>query len=210
MFEDPSIKLDRDKQIADDPSRSDEDRQAARLRQLFWQARYQAVRHSKIPADTFLAFYANLALYTATSRMTFPRKRIMRDIDKFFSQPRLAEAMAAAGPLASDMLHQELYDAAVLYFTTCKTDTNYTSALFNIVKLKEHQIAAKAAGNAVDGMLAPLIMLGDFEWRDATVLVLCQAYAQIFPENGDDLDARINQLKPEIANRINRIRQAGD
>ena len=208
MINNPKNKFEQDRQIAEDTSMPENERQAARLRQAFWFARYQPVRHSDLPADTFLALWANLSIISASRRWVFPIKQIKRDLARVFSQPQLLEALAAAGPLASAMLRNELDDSARVYFTSCRTDSNYSSVLFNFVKLKDNQIASKAAAGAAEGILLPLIMIGEVPWRNEMIAAICDAFPVVFPEFAEALENKIGELKPEIAGQIEKARRA--
>lgn len=211
MNDNPRLKYEQDQQLIDDPATDGQARQAARLRQMFWQARYRPVRHSDLPADMFLALWANMVLDLASRRWFFPRKQIIRNLSRVFDQPSLREALAAAGAEGETMLLAELKDSARLYFSTCQKDTNYSSVLFNLIRMKDEQVAAKAASGAVEGILAPLLQIGETPWLDEMIAAVCSAYPEVFPGNAGTLDNKINELKPAMVERImlarNRVRQ---
>jgi len=206
MYDDPRLKFKKDQQIIDDPSVSDQERKAAELRQMFWHARYQPVRHSEQPADTFLALWANLLLYTSSHRWSMPKKQIRKDFNRVFESPQLQAALQAAGAERQNMMLLELHDSARLYFTTCQKDTNYSSVLFNLIKMKEDQVASKAASGAAEGILLPLLLVDNLAWRDEMIAAVCSAYTDVFSEQADLLDQKIAGLKPPIAGEIARIR----
>ncbi|HAL73549.1 MAG TPA: hypothetical protein DCM45_00480 [Clostridiales bacterium] len=206
MNDDPRLRFKKDQLIIDDPAVSDQDRRAAQLRQMFWQARYQPVRHSDQPADTFLALWANLQLYTASRRWSIPKKQIRKELNRVFENPQLQTALQAAGSESQNMMLSELKDSAVLYFTTCQKDTNYSSVLFNLIKMKDDQVASKAANGAAEGILLPLMLVEDLAWRDEMVEAVCSAYTEVFSEQADYLDQKIAGLKLPIVEEISRIR----
>jgi len=206
MDEHPRLKFDYDQQLIDDAETSEQDKQAARLRQLFWRARYQPVKHSDRPADTFLGLWANLLLDSSARRLSFPKKQIRKNLSRVFEHPQLIEALSAAGPEGAGMLLEELKDSARLYFTTCRMDSNYSSLLFNMIKMKDDQVADKAARSTAKGILVPLLMLDEMPWRDEMIEAVCSAYPEVFTSDADCLDNKISELSPEMLDQITRIR----
>ena len=206
MNDNPRLKYDQDQQLIDDENVNEQDKKAARIRQLFWLARYQPIRHSDRLADTFLALWVNLLLEFTAHRWTLPKKKILRNLSQVFDSPKLEAALIAAGSDANDLLFAELKDSARLYFTTCQKDSNYSSLLFNMIKMKDGQIAAKAASGAVDGILVPLLLIGGTPWRDEMIEAICSSYPEVFTENAGLFDENVKALKPEMIEAIARIR----
>ncbi len=202
MTDNPSVRYEAWQAIIDDPTSSEADRQAAKVRQAFWQARYPRGAADETPYDAFLAMWYNLILTTTPRRLMLPKRMIRREIEKFFSRPVVLAALTVAGPQAEATMAAELLASASFYLELCKTDKNYTSSFFNLIKSKDNQVAAKAAGDVADGILRPLVAIDHMPWRDTMVRAAHSAYRQVFPDFTATLDERIAQLKPEHVEQI--------
>lgn len=177
----------------------------ARDRLLFWNARFEPIgRHELRYGDKFMEFIATLTFYSQNYPSKGAMKRARKDRDKFLSRPGLLKAMAeAARP--QEMLLQEFYDTAELYLKACRDDKHYGSRLFDLVKLKEEDVAAKAAEDVAIGMMGYLCSLGMTPQTDLLVQALHQAYPAIFTNFPDLLDEAIARLPTEVRAMLYRV-----
>lgn len=197
MSDSPLVRYELDKQLAGDPAVSAAEQRAAALRLAFWQARYRRQRHAGYPADLFLGCWADLLILKAKSGWRIPVKKIGRHLNAFFRRAELSEAMQDAGAEADRYLQAELDDSILLYFRSCRTDSRYTTNLFGMLKLKDEQVAAKSAAEAVDGLIRPLLALVDFKHNIAMIHAVCRAYPEVFPEFSADFKSRLLLLDQE-------------
>lgn len=182
-----------------------EDAAAARERLLFWPARYEAVdRHATRYGDKFIEFISILLFYSQNYPSRGSQKRARKERDKFLSRPALVKAMADADH-PQEMLLQEFRDAAEVYLKACRDDKHYGSKLFELVKLKEDDVAAKAAGDVASGVMAYLVQLGMTPQTDLMILGLHMAWASVFSKFPDFLDEAIGNLPAEHQAAINRV-----
>lgn len=182
-----------------------EDAAAARDRLLFWPARYEAVdRHATRYGDKFIEFISILLFYSQNYPSRGSQKRARKERDKFLARPALVKAMAEAVH-PQEALLLEFRDAAEVYLKACRDDKHYGSKLFELVKLKEDDVAAKAAGDVASGVMAYLVQLGMTPQTDLMILGLHMAWASVFSKFPDFLDEAIGNLPAEFQSAINRV-----
>jgi len=182
-----------------------EDAASARERLLFWPARYEAVdRHATRYGDKFIEFISILLFYSQNYPSRGSQKRARKERDKFLSRPALVKAMAESAHPEQALL-QEFRDAAEVYLKACRDDKHYGSKLFELVKLKEDDIAAKAAGDVASGVMAYLVQLGMTPQTDLMIQGLHMAWTSVFVKYPDFLDEAIGNLPAEHQAAINRV-----
>ncbi len=202
MSDDPQSRFQKDQLLIDDLSQDESVRQSARLRQAFWQARFKKVKHSDSLADSFVGLWANLSILGNGSQTVFGKKQTVRDIEKFFKQPQLQEAIQSAGDDAKELLLAELSDSAEIYLQTCCSDSHYSSMLFGFVKLKDKDIAGKAARDVAYNIIGVLINIGRPAWSDQMIQAMWQKWPGVFPKYPDLLADQISGMDPEISRQI--------
>ncbi len=207
MIEDPQKRLLKDQMVCEDNSASSDERQEAAWRILFWHVRFQAVRHQEEVGDTFMAFWVNMNLEGVTRSGRSARKKIEKDINKFLNRPDLLAAMAEVGDQADRLLFDELQDAIFRYFSTCQTDRQYTTYLFNLKKLTDDQVSAKTASQTVDNMILPLLDI-DSPWQAVLIRAVATAFGQAFVNQDDLLSQKLSQSDPDALNRYLEILKA--
>lgn len=177
---------------------SDASAATARDRLLFWAARFERVgRHENRYGDKFVEFISTLIFYSQNYPSRGAMKRARKDRDRFLARPVMLKAMAeTTHPKA--LLLQEFYDAAEIYLKACHDDKHYGSKLFELVKLKEEDIAIKAAEDVAIGMMGYLCQLGMTPQTDLLILALHKAYAAVFTKYPDLLDETISRQPTEI------------
>lgn len=181
------------------------DAAAARERLLFWPARYEAVdRHATRYGDKFIEFISILLFYSQNYPSRGSQKRARKERDKFLARPALVKAMAEAVH-PEEALLQEFRDAAEVYLKACRDDKHYGSKLFELVKLKEDDVAAKAAGDVASGVMAYLVQLGMTPQTDLMIQGLHMAWTSVFSKFPDFLDEAIGNLPAEHQAAINRV-----
>jgi hypothetical protein len=96
-------------------------------------------------ADSFVGLWVNLIINANNSSIFGGKRLISKEVEKFFKQPILLDAIQQAGESAENCLLYELTDSARIYFLECKTDSHYGSNMLGLIKLKEKEIANKTA-----------------------------------------------------------------
>jgi hypothetical protein len=190
-----------DQLIIDDPARDKSEEHLARCRQAFWEARYKRGKHGDVVADTFIWLWMDIIAH-GKSHSISGQKHISRDIEKFFAQPKLSAAMDFSGNFAVDLLLFELTDSAKVYFYACMVDAQYGSWLASLIKLKEKEVAAKAAYEASNYILAALVWIGDQQWVKLTIKAVWTAYPLIFTAYPDLLGEMVHQLDSKVSKKI--------
>ncbi len=177
----------------------------ARDRLLFWPARFFKVsRREERYGDKFLELITTVLFYSHNYPGTRNMKRARKDVERFFARPELRQALAeAAGPRQALLL--EFHDAAEVYLRACRDDRHYGSRLFDIVKLKEEEVAAKAAEDVAVHMMHYLVALGLPEQSDLLVMALHRAWPVIFDKTPGLLDEAIAELPDDIRAAIYRL-----
>lgn len=208
MQTNPKKRFEEDQLIIDDPAASTEDRETARIRQGFWLARYREIKKSEEFADLFVGMWYNMLLYMMGSHMFGFKRQLQKNLDQFFNEARLKTAVQAAGPQADSLLEAELTDSARVYYDACRTDKNYGSILFNMIKSKDEDIAAKAAKETAQYFLLPLTQIDRPQWSRMMIRAAWTAYQQVFTENTAMLEKQIDQLDPEAVRQIRQVLQS--
>lgn len=208
MKTDPKKRYDEDQLIIDDPAISTEEREAARIRQGFWRARYREIKKSEEFADLFVGMWYDMLLYMMGSHMFGFKRQLQKNLDQFFNEAKLQSAMQAAGPQADLLLEAELTDSARVYYDACRTDKNYGSILFNMIKSKDEDIAAKAAKETARYFLLPLTQIDRPQWSRMMIRSAWTAYQQVFTASAAVLEKQIDQLDPEAVRQIRQSLQS--
>lgn len=110
-------------------------------------------------ADRFIGFWLALIMDARQPG----HSRIRRTVRDFFAAKELQAALAEAGQQAVD---DELTDAATIYWTTCRTDPQYSSKMLGYGRLQPQAIEKKASrelANTVHAMTISKAMTGPAE-----------------------------------------------
>jgi len=201
IAENPQIRYDKDEQLINDPTQDESVRQQARFRQAFWKARFKRQKKSDFIADGFVGLWMNMVINSVNGG----RLATWREIEKFFQQPMLLDAILCAGESAAACLQAELTDSARIYFITCKTDSNYGSNLLGFVKLKEKEIANKTARDAAKNILAPLIHIKRPDYSSQMIKAVWTAWQLVFTDFPLMLDEKIRELDADTSRQISEI-----
>lgn len=102
--------------------------------------------------DSFLGFWLMLMAESRQGGMRLPN-RMRRTIQDFFAGADVRAALDDAGRQA---VHDELQEAAAVYWATCKTDPHYSSKMFGMGRLDPREIERKAANELVKTLRAML------------------------------------------------------
>ncbi len=177
----------------------------ARDRLLFWPARFEAVdRHATRYGDKFVELLTILTYFSANYPSRGSQKRAVKERDRIFSRPALVKAMTEAShPLVS--LEEEFFDAAVVYFLACRDDKHYGSKLFDLVRLKDEDIARKAANDVAVNMMGYLCQIGLVPQSEVVIRALHRAWPTVFRQFPDFLDEFIQALPDDIRTTLVRI-----
>jgi hypothetical protein len=198
MAIDPQSRYDQDEQLINDQDRDESERQQARLRQAFWQARFKKQKKTGFIADGFVGLWMSLMM-----NVNFGGKRLAsKEIEKFFTQPLLLDAIRQAGDSAQAFLMEELTDSATTYLMTCRTDSHFTSNVMGFVRMKEIEIANKAARGTAVNILALLIEIGHPSHRDDLIRAFWNAWLQAFSDFPTMLSVKVREMDPKTSSQI--------
>lgn len=181
------------------------DADVARDRLLFWPARFHRVsRKEERYGDKFLELITVILFYSQNYPGTRSMKRARKDIEAFFARPAFRQAMAeAADPRKALLL--EFHDTAEVFLIACRDDKHYGSRLFEIVKLKEPEVADKAAQDVAMNIMQYLTQLGLPGQTDLLLMGLHRAWPIVFNAYADRLDEVIAELPDDTRAAIYRI-----
>jgi hypothetical protein len=205
MVENPQIRYDRDEQLVNDPTLDESVRQQARIRQVFWQARFIKKRKSDFIADSFIGLWVNLVIIGNNPHIFGGKHLISKEVEKFYMQPKLQEAIRQAGDAADRVWLDELTDSARIYLIGCKTDSNYGSSLLGFARLKEKDVARKTARDAAYKVLAPLVSVSRTFGSDLMMQAVWQAWQLVFADFPLMLEERVRELNADISRKIMEI-----
>ena len=177
----------------------------ARDRLLFWFARFDPVGHREARyGDKFIEFISILIFYSRNYPSRSAMKRARKDRDKFLSRPALVKAMAETSHPHMLFL-QEFSDAAEIYLKACRDDKHYGSKLFDIVRMKESDIAAKAAEDVAIGMMGYLCQLGLDPQTELLIQALHKVFPTVFTQYPEYVDDLIAQMQTETRAMLYRV-----
>lgn len=134
-------------------------------------------------ADLMVGLWLNLKLLTSQRMSQRQLKKQENELAKFFDQKAIQELLAAEPDLGRMALYQEILDSARIYQEACRTDPHYGSKLFNLVKLKDDELADKAGQEAYQQIIRPLLAMDRTFWRDQMVCALHTAYQEVFKDH---------------------------
>ncbi len=134
-------------------------------------------------ADLMVGLWLNLKLLTSQRLSQRQIKKQEKEIAKFFDQEPLQKLLEAEPELGREAIYQEILDSARIYQEACRTDPHYGSKLFNLVKLKDDELADKAGQEVYRQIIKPLLMMDQSFWRDQMVCALHQAYQEVFKDH---------------------------
>ncbi len=166
----------------------------ARDRLILWSARFFRIsRKEERYGDKFLELITSILFFSQNYGSPRLYKRARKDYERFFARPEFQQAMAAAIDKLR-ALQLEFYDAAALYLRSCREDKHYGSRLFDIVKLKEEQVAEKAAVDVANNIMFYLVEIGMPQHADLLIKGLHQAWPIVFAKYPELLDEAIAAL----------------
>lgn len=177
----------------------------ARDRLLFWGARFESIgRRAERYGDKFIEFISLLIFYSQNYSSRSAMKRARKDRDRFFNRPPMQKALhEAIHP--QELLLLEFNDAAEIFLRACREDKHYSSRLFALVKMKDNDVATKAAEDIAIGMMGYLCQLGMIPETDQLIRALHRAYPIVFDTYPDLLDETIARQSDEIRAMIYRV-----
>lgn len=181
------------------------DANVARDRLLFFPARFECVsRKEERYGDKFIELIATILFYSQNYPGRHAMKRARKDVDRFFGRPALKSAEASAENPRRTML-LEFHDAAEIFLRACRDDKHYGSRLFEIVKLKEDEVAEKAARDVAVNIMHYLVQLGMPAQSDLLLMGLHRAWPIIFTRFPALLDDTIAELPDDDRAAIYRV-----
>jgi len=201
IAENPQSRYDKDEQLINNPAEDESVRQQARFRQAFWRARFIRQKKTDFIADSFLGLWMNLIINSTNGG----KHATSKEIEKFFNQPMLQDAMKQAGESAEACLLAELTDSARVYFLTCRTDTNYGSNLLGFKRMNDDEIVDKTARSAAKNILSTLIHIKRPACSDQMIKAVWNAWQLVFTDFPQRLEDKVRELDAETSCQILQI-----
>lgn len=174
-------------------------------RLLFWPARFEAVdRRATRFGDKFVELLTIMSYFSANYPSRGAMKRAVKERDKILARPALKKAMSeAAHPRKT--LQEEFFDAACVYLLACRDDKHYGAKLFDLVRMKEEDIARKASHDVAINMMGYFCQIGLVPETETAIRALHQAWPAVFSHYPDFVDDDLATLPDPIRTAIYRI-----
>lgn len=165
-----------------------------------WKREFEAlrfkVRNKKTGehSDQLIGLWTLLLFHGRNSQGIFSRRRAVKDVNQFWQKNGFERVLTAAGSQAQQLLYDQLYDAARIYYQACKEDPHYGTKLFNLMKLKPDQTAGKTASEIVNFIFSYWLHMDSILHRDQIFKAAWFAFAPSFPEYQNVLSNKVQQL----------------
>lgn len=96
----------------------------------------------KHDGDRFVGFWLALVIEGKQYGLRSDARQTRRIMDRFFSGREVRAALEAVGV---DALHEQLRDAATVYYNSCLTDPHYSSTLWRTNRIEPEKLRNKMA-----------------------------------------------------------------
>lgn len=96
----------------------------------------------KHDGDRFVGFWLALVIEGRQYGLRSDTRQTRRIVDRFFSGREVAAALSTAGAPA---LHEQLRDAAAIYYNSCLVDPQYSSTLWRTNRIEPEKLRGKMA-----------------------------------------------------------------
>ncbi|HHU52839.1 MAG TPA: hypothetical protein GXZ43_02000 [Clostridiaceae bacterium] len=146
-------------------------------------------RKKQRKADLFIGLWLELKISVVQSQSMRSIINQEKQLNNFFSKQEIITLLEENKQEAQKALYAEILDSALLYQSACLEDRHYGSKFFNLIRLKDDEIAYKAAKEVYNDIISALLGMNDYTWRNYMITALHVAYQEVFNKNA---------LKPEI------------
>ena len=108
----------------------------------------ELVRYGKKhDGDRFVGFWLLLATQARRLLGRPDARQTRRSVEQFFASREMKRAIESAGLVA---VHEQLLDAAAVYFGTCLTDSQYSTTMWRTNRLEPEKLRGKMAKDTAD------------------------------------------------------------
>lgn len=158
------------------------------IRRRLWELRYVQPRKNAPLADRYIALWLALDRWRKAGLAPRKARAACKELEKmaFLLHPE-----GDAG-LVQPLLHSELTHAVQLYLTTC-VQSNYGTMLMGMMRMKDEQIAGKAAKEVAEVTLAVPRWAGLDEAFAPLAPAARDAFALVFPSGAEALERAFAQ-----------------
>ncbi len=115
--------------------------------------------------DRFVGFWLELITQARQYRGRADARQARRTLERFWARPEVRRAVESVGVSA---VHEQLLDAAAVYYSTCLTDPQYSSTLWRTNRIEPQKLRMKMAKETA-GTLA---LMADSEGLTGTSQIL--------------------------------------
>lgn len=161
----------------------------------FYQEKIRDIRFAYVDhkqqrkADLFIGLWLKLKISVAQSQSKRVIGKQEKHLNKFFSNKEILTMLEENEQAVRKALYAEILDSALIYQRACLEDHNYGSKFLNLIRMKNNEIAYKAAKEVYQIIIPALMRMNEQIWRNQMITALHVAYQEIFAEDA---------LKPEI------------
>lgn len=168
-----------------------EDETANLLAEVF-EIRY--FHRKKNTFDAFLRLWFDMVTYARKREKAKELMNIRNEIKDFFEEEKVV-SFRAKGPEAEALFWHEMKNAIELYYVSSKTDRQYTSSFFNLVRMKGDAITAKAAKDVVTTGVALLALCEKTEYTEKLGVIAREAFLKAYPDGLPHYNNAVNEWK---------------
>ncbi|MGB4610051.1 MAG: DUF6553 family protein [Saccharofermentanales bacterium] len=146
-------------------------------------------RKQQRKADLFLGLWLELKISVVQSHSMRAIVKQEKQLNNFFSKKEIVALLEENKEIAQKALYAEILDSARIYQKACLEDRTYGSKLLNLIRMKDDEIAYKAAKEVYQIIIPALLAMSNRNWRNQMITAVHLAYQEVF---------RDNALKPDI------------
>ena len=168
-----------------------DDRQAALLAEV---AELRYFHRGKNTFDGFLRLWFDMVTYARKREKARELLNVQNEIQDFFADEKLT-ALRSGGPQAEELFWHEMAHAVELYFRSSREDRQYTTTLFNLIRMKGEAITGKAAGDAVTTGVALLALCEQTDDVRKLGEISREAFLKAYPDGLAAYNATLNKWK---------------
>lgn len=178
-----------------------------------FQEKLQDVRYKNIgrkedrKADLMIGLWLELKISITQSGVFRSIRKQEKKLDKFFSDPIILEMFKENEVEAEKALYQEIYDSALKYQQACLDDRSYGSKLFNLIRMKDDELAHKAGKEVYQILIAALLEMDEKIWRNQMIAALHLAHQKTFAQNTINPQYYFAEEELDILDKFNAVIQ---
>ena len=162
-------------------------------------------RKKQRKADLLMGLWLELKISVTQSQSKRMIVRLEKSINKFFSQKEILTMLEEDTLAVQKALYAEILDSALIYQKANLEDRHYGSKFLNFVKMKDDEIAYKAAREVYQVIIPALMRMSDQIWRNQMITALHVAHQEIFAQNTYRPEALFDAAKLQVYEEFNKI-----